>query len=41
MVVIDVSTFQYVKESCGGLNMPGPWEVALSGGMALLEEVGP
>jgi hypothetical protein len=24
---------------CGGLNMLGPWEVALLGGVALLEEV--
>ena len=24
---------------CGGLNMLGPWEVALLGGVALLKEV--
>jgi hypothetical protein len=27
------------RENCGGLNMLGPWEVALLGGVALLEEV--
>ena len=27
------------NQACGGLNMFGPWEVALLGGVALLEEM--
>jgi hypothetical protein len=27
------------RGGCGGLNMLGPWEVAVSGGMNLLEKV--
>lgn len=29
--------FDLVLYTCGGLNMFGPWEVALLGGVALLE----
>lgn len=31
--------FDLVLYTCGGLNMFGPWEVALLGGETLLEEV--
>jgi hypothetical protein len=38
-VQIECNHHQTPKDSCGGLNMLGPWEMALLGGVALLEEV--
>ena len=35
----DESLVTSISSEICGLNMPGPWEVALVGGMALLEEV--
>ena len=39
-VKIKLSGYHLIDLNCyGGLNMLGPWEVALLGGVALLEEV--
>jgi hypothetical protein len=40
-VCVCVCVCARVFAKCGGLNMLGPWKVALLGDVALLEEVSP
>jgi hypothetical protein len=39
MCWVVLGTIKKRLSKCGGLNMLGPWKVAILGGVALLEEV--